>query len=350
MNTEKIILFFKKRNFLFFKLILWICAGILFFGFSIVIPTTSYNTVNEYIIFLCLVILINIYISFLYQIISKKSKLLYFTLLSCSILLCVLFEMFLFSKSFNDIYAFVDKRNVFIFIFGYIALRNFALFIFFFWVENIQRTFLLLQEKENIHAKEIALLIEKQEFEKKFSRKKLLPHYFFNILEHINIDSLANNNDNKLMDKVKFVLYYFLVDAEKEEVVLDKELMFYKYYIELENLRHQKNVFVTFNINGQIENFNIIPLLFEPLIGNAMKYTKHDGTGWVDINIDALHFPVLYFHCKNNYSQLSSNIISSDNGLKILEQRLALCYKNKHSLQIIQSNDLFDVTLSVEVV
>ena len=246
-------------------------------------------------------------------------------------------------------YAFLDKRKVLFFIFGYISLRDFAIFIFFFWVEYFQRTLLLFQEREKIHREEMALLIEKQEFEKKFSRKKLLPHYFFNILEHINIESLAANIDNKLMEKVKFILYYFLVDAEKEEVELDKDLTFYKYYIELENFRHKKNVSVNFNIIGQTEDFIIIPLLFEPLIGNAMKYTKHDGTGWVDITIDAQHFPTLKFHCRNNYSQRSSNLTSSDNGLKIFEQRLVLCYHNKHSLKITQNDDLFEVALSVEV-
>jgi LytS/YehU family sensor histidine kinase len=178
----------------------------------------------------------------------------------------------------------------------------------------------------------------------------LLPHYFFNILEHINIASLTENSNNEIMDKIKFVLYYFFVDVEKEEIELDKELVFYKYYIELENFRRQKNISVSFNILGEPENFIIIPLLFEPLIGNAMKYTKYDGTGWVNIEIDALHFPVLKFHCRNNYSQLSSNITSSDNGLKIFKQRLGLCYKNKHTLEIIQNDDLYEVILSVEVV
>jgi LytS/YehU family sensor histidine kinase len=208
----------------------------------------------------------------------------------------------------------------------------------------------LYKKKEKIHKEEIALLIEKQEFEKNFSRKKLLPHYFFNILEYLNLEFLSDNSDREILDKVKFILYYFLVDAEKEAIELDKELVFYKYYIDLENIRHQKNVLVNFNVLGQPENFIVIPLLFEPLIGNAMKYTKHDGTGWVNITVNAQNFPVLQFNCKNNYTQSSSNIISSDNGLKILEQRLNLCYKNKYSLLITQDNDSYEVALSIEVV
>jgi len=208
----------------------------------------------------------------------------------------------------------------------------------------------MYHKKEKIHREEIALLLEKQEFEKKFSRKKLLPHYFFNILEHISIESVANSKEGGLMDKVKFVLYYFLVDAEKDKIELDKELAFYQYYIELEKFRHRKDISIDFNVLGQVEDITIIPLLFEPLIGNALKYTKHDGTGWVNITVDALSFPILKFHCKNNFSNHHiSNIPSTESGLKIFEQRLELCYKNKHALIITQDDDLYDVVLTIEV-
>jgi len=258
--------------------------------------------------------------------------------------------MLLVAKSLNEIYLFLDRKQIFFSIFIFILLRDIGLFGIFFWVEHFNQLIHLYREKEKIHREEMALFVEKQEFEKKFSRKKLFPHYFFNILEHITMESLANNKNHELMDKVKFVLYYFLVDAEKEKIELEKELAFYKYYIDLENFRHQEDISVKFNLIGLSEKFTIIPLLFEPLIGNALKYTNHDGTGWVDILVDAQQFPTLKFYCKNNYTLHSSNIASSENGLKIFEQRLELCYKNKHALNITQGGDLYEVTLSVEVI
>ena len=349
MNTEKSRSFFNKNNFLFFKSILWICTGLLFLGLSIVIPASAYSTIKEIIIFLCLVVVVNFHTTYLYPIISKKNKFLYFIFLTVSIFFCAVLEIIFLNKNINDVYFFLDKRKIYLVILVYIFIRDLALFVFFFWIEYFNRTLLLYKEKEKIHKQELALLIEKQEFEKKFSRKKLLPHYFFNILEHIQVESLANNNNYELMSKLKFILYYFLVDAEKEHVELDKELAFYNYYIELENFRHQKNISVSFNVLGQPENFMIIPLLFEPLIGNAMKYTKRDGSGWVDITIDAQHFPILTFYCRNNFSQNQTGIISSDSGLKIFEQRLGLCYNNKHALKITQTDDLYEITLTLEV-
>ena len=178
--------------------------------------------------------------------------------------------------------------------------------------------------------------------------KKVPFHYFFNILEYVYAKSLANNNISELLNKIKFVLYHFLIDAEKGGIELTKELIFYKYYTELENLRRQNNICINFDVLGQIGNYMIPPLLFEPLIDNAMKHTKHDGNGWVDIRVDATSFPVLNFHCKNNYAQSSSYATSSKGGLKILEQRLELYYKNNYALKIKKDDILYEVALSVK--
>jgi|GEM_PF-2211046 len=348
---KKLYFFLKSINFLLFKFFLWGVLGLFFVSFSFLIPTRLDDFIKELIVFLFLAIIVNVHTSYLYPTISKKSKWSYIIVLIGSILICTGLEFVIFFENFNGTYhTFSNNRKMHLVFFNYIFIRNSAIFIFFLGVEYFNRLILLLHEKEKIYQQEISLLIEKQEFEKKFSRKKLLSHYFFNILEHLYTDLLINQNNSKILDKAKFILYYFLVDAEKEKVELDKELAFYRYYIELECLRHQKNIAVNFNILGQTEDYIIIPLLFEPLIGNAMKYTKQDGTGLVDIVFDATHFPNLNFHCRNNYDHCSSNIVSSENGLQILEQRLELCYKNNYTLKIEQLCDLYEVTLSIKTV
>jgi len=350
MKKAKKKLLSKKVNFFLFKIILWVSFGILFTSFSFLIPTNPNNEIKEILVFLFLVVVVNVHTSYLYPKFSKKGKFGYIGLLIGSILICDLFEMQIFSKNFDFIfYAFLDKKKLYFVAFGYILIRNFAIFIFFLWVEYFNRLIILYHEKEIIHQEEMALLFEKQEFEKNFSRKKILPHYFFNILENIFAQSLNNNNEYELFDKLKFVLYYFLVDAEREKVELDKELVFYKYYIDLENFRYNNKISTNLNILGQPELYSIIPLLFEPIIGNAMKYTNHNGIGWVNITIDASHFPMLNFNCRNNYSFHSENTFSSEKGFIILEQRLELCYKNNYTIKKIQGNDFYDITISLTI-
>ena len=322
--------------------------GLVFISFSILIPISLYSSIKEIIVFICLALVVNIHTSYLFQKVYKKNKLAYIALIIGSLTLCAFFEWFLFFDQLEIMYSgFLDNNKYHFILFSYIFIRDLAIFIFFFWVESFNRLIRLFYEKERIYQQEMALLIEKQEYEKNFSRKKILPHYFFNLLEHFYTKTLDNNNEHELLNKIKFVLYYFLVDAEKDNTDLEKEIVFYQYYIELENFRYKNSIAANINVTGEVYHCFIIPLLFEPIIGNAMKYTNHDGSGWVNIDFDFSLLPVLYFRCKNNFSPHSENVASSDSGLKMLKQRLELCYKNNYTLTINQGDDYFEVEISI---
>jgi len=351
MKLEKNIFWPKKIYFLLIKIGLWIIIGLVFTNISLVIPFNADNSsIKEIIVFFFLAAIIIFHTSYLYPMLLKRSRWRYVTIFLVSILCCAGFEMFIY---YDDLVAsyntFPDAKTIFYVTFIFIFIRDLAIFIFFQWVEYSNRLTLLYQQSEKIHQEEILLLKEKQEFEKNYAKKTLLPHYFFNILEYVGTKSLAHQSNREILDKFKFILYYFLVDAEKDLVELDKEILFYDYYIELEKLRHSKNISVTFNVTGQIENHFIIPLLFEPIIGNAMKYTKQDGTGWVNILIDTTNFSQIKLCCKNNCLPSNTDIISSEKGLKIFQQRLDLCYKNNYTLKIDQNIDYFEVTLTIIV-
>ncbi|MCL2312375.1 MAG: histidine kinase [Firmicutes bacterium] len=270
--------------------------------------------------------------------------------LTLSLTLCACFEMYMFEDNINIILSFaIDKKTAYLACFVYIAARDLALFCFFLWVESFHRLIRLYEQTDRIQREEILLLKEKQEFEKKYSRVKLLPHYFFNILETVCSRTVLNKENRELFEKVKFILYYFLVDAEKERVEMEKELEFYNCYIELEKLRRNSNIAVSFEVLGEPREVTIIPLLFEPLIGNAMKYAKRDETGWVEIKVDITQLPNILFHCKNNFSEPRASVHSSESGLKILEQRLEFYYRKNYTFEIIQNDDVYEVILAVMV-
>ena len=332
------------------KLALWSIIGYLFTCIAIMIPTNADNSIKDLVVFLSLIAMVVFHTSFLYPILSKKRKGIYVIIFLASILICTGLEMLIFYDNLVTSYStFPNANKILLAAFIYIIIRDFAIFIFFLWIEYSNRLILLYYQSEKVHQEEIWLLKEKQEFEKIYSKKTLLPHYFFNIMEYVFAKYLTNKDDREIFDKLNFILYYFLVDADKEVVELDKEVMFYNYYIDLEKIRNPKNIAVNFNVIGQIENYFIVPLLFEPVIGNAMKYTKQDGTGWVEIQIDTTLFPLIRFGCKNNCLPSNTHIVSSEKGLKIFKQRLELCYKDKYTLNIVQHVDFFEVALAITI-
>jgi len=350
MKPKKNLFLLRKIYFVFIKIVLWIVIGCVFINISLIIPSNNDSLIRELIIFFCLVGVVTFHTSFLYTRFFKKKRWRYIMLFLISILFCTGFEMLIHYDNLASSYnTFSDSKTIFLITFIYIFIRDFAIFIFFHWVDYSNHFIILYHKNELIHKKEILLLKEKQEFEKNFAKKTLLPHYFFNILEYVGANYLIDKNYREVLDKFKFILYYFLVDTENDFVELDKEIVFYKYYIELEKLRHSEKISVDFCVLGQTENYLIIPLLFEPIIGNAMKYTKQDGTGKVEILIDTTHFPLVLFCCKNNCLN-NAHIVSVEKGLKIFKQRLDLCYKHKYSLKVNQNLDFFEVELRLNLV
>ncbi|MDR2972687.1 MAG: histidine kinase [Bacteroidales bacterium] len=350
MKNERKNYLFIRIIFLLFKIFLWICIGFFYTGFSVLIPTKPSNIIQEIMVFLCLAIVLSVLVSYLYPIVFKKGKWLYVLIVALSILFCAGFEMFVFNENFKtSYYTFPNKEKIYLITFVYVIIRDFSIFIFFFWVEYFNRLLLFYYKKDIINQRELLLLKEKQEFEKNFSRKSLFPHFFFNILELLYTKKLTNKKNSELFNKLKFVLYFFLIDFEKDVVELDKEIAFYYNYVELEKLRHEKEIRVNINVLGNIENYMILPLLFEPIVGNAMKYTLQDGTGWVDILFNTTQFPFFKFECQNNYLPNQNNIVSSKNGLKILKQRLEFCYKNRYTLEITHDADLYGVRLIIKM-
>jgi hypothetical protein len=103
LNTE---------NFLSFKIVLWIVACLSFLSVSILIPSTEYGIIKDLLILLTLFVVINLHTSYLYQKVLKKSKYVYFILLTGSILFCVFLEILLYYKSCCILYVFMDIISI----------------------------------------------------------------------------------------------------------------------------------------------------------------------------------------------------------------------------------------------
>lgn len=186
------------------------------------------------------------------------------------------------------------------------------------------------------------------ETELKYLRSQINPHFLFNSLN--NIDELVYENQEKASKAIfhlSEVLRYVLKESETSKVLLSKEIDFIKNYIDFASYSFKENNFIEFSIKGNHYNQEIPPLLFLPLIENAVKYAdRKSKSPGISIKFTINHSEI-EFETKNYLSDLNDKQIHNGIGLKNLERRLELIYPQKHSLNITSSNNEFIVNLKI---
>jgi len=177
-------------------------------------------------------------------------------------------------------------------------------------------------EKEHIQS-ELALL-----------KSQLNPHFIFNTLN--NIDTLISTNPEKASQSIihlSDIMRYVTYEATSDFVSVDKEINYLKSFIELQKLRFGQD-FISLNVENNSPGKLIAPMLFIPLVENAIKHgnKKVSSPGvMIDIRIDSknIHFSVLNFESASPINKDSFGGI----GLKNLQRRLQLIYPENHSFE-----------------
>lgn len=154
------------------------------------------------------------------------------------------------------------------------------------------------------------------------------------------------NETPEMILKLSNLLDYLLYQADKPFVLLSDEINHIKDYIDLEKMRFNETLNVDFNISNLNENIKIAPMLFIPFVENSFKHGKIiNGKLTVIINLHD-NQNVINFSIKNSIDE-TNNTSKNGIGLKNIEKRLNLLYKNNHQLSLENSTDWFSVNLSL---
>ena len=192
-----------------------------------------------------------------------------------------------------------------------------------------------------------------QESELRFLKSQINPHFLFNNLN--NLYSYAIENSPKtpsIILELSTVLRYMLYDCKEDYVPLSKEIEHLKHFTALNELQIENRGKVTFSVNAITNNFEIAPLILMVFIENAFKHSTASQSNdiLIDIVIDVTDEGTLNFKCKNSFLPNANNqSLSKGIGLKNVKKRLNLLYPNKHGLKITDTNNLYDVNLTLEL-
>ena len=183
-------------------------------------------------------------------------------------------------------------------------------------------------------------------------RSQINPHFLFNNLH--NLYSLSLDGDARTPDLILRLsqgMRYVLYESSEDRVPLQREVAFLEDMIELQRLRSEESVRITFEVKGDTENKQIAPLLFLPLVENAFKHGLKAETlqAYAHINLEVEENGLL-FQIQNNTGERDE--ASPENyrgiGLTNLRRRLELLYPGRHRLDIREGESDYRVSLKIE--
>jgi LytS/YehU family sensor histidine kinase len=132
-------------------------------------------------------------------------------------------------------------------------------------------------------------------------------------------------------------------------VLLEKEIKVMRDYIDLEKERYANKLEISLNIEGDIKDKYIAPLLLLPFLENAFKHGTSEQLEkpWLSMNLTVNQNTL---RCKIANSK-NEDIAINENGIGIMnvKKRLALLYPGLYELEINNEGDFFVVSLILQL-
>lgn len=185
----------------------------------------------------------------------------------------------------------------------------------------------------------------------KYLENQIQPHFFFNTLN--NLYALSLESSDKVPDviiKLSNLMEYVLYDVKGTKFVpLIKEIDYIQNYIEIEKLRFQ-NVGVAINLESNIEDIKVPPLLFISLVENAFKHGGLNNQNLkIKINCKVTNNKLLHFEILNNFVISQRNDSKGGIGLVNTRKRLKLIFKNNFSLEHKTKLNYYIISLQIPI-
>ena len=229
------------------------------------------------------------------------------------------------------------------------VLFNFFIFLFFL---SFSTAFTMIRDKiktDQINAKREN---ENLKTELTLLRSQASPHFMFNVLN--NMVALARKKSDLLepsLIKLSSLMRYMLYDSDDTKVSLENEIDYIQSYIDLQQQRFGNRLKLNVAFHPSNDQYQIEPMLLIPLVENAFKHgTGNIEDASIDIRLTAEN-GMLDFCVKNKFNPASTDEKDNTHGIGLpnLKRRLDLLYGKNHKLLISEKDDLFTVSLQIQI-
>jgi two-component system LytT family sensor kinase len=194
---------------------------------------------------------------------------------------------------------------------------------------------------------------EKQylETELNFLKSQINPHFFFNTLNNLYSLTLKKSDlAPEVVLKLSDLMSYMLYESNTPKIALDKEIMYLRNYIDVEQLRFGQRLNVDFEVSGPTEQVSIPPMILILFVENSFKHGTRNIIHKIDISI-SLKVAEGYLHFRVE-NPVGNDLTVSDQtgiGLKNAQRRLELLYGHQYTLDLAIDNNIYIASLKIPV-
>lgn len=197
------------------------------------------------------------------------------------------------------------------------------------------------------------LINTQQEMEFKMLASQINPHFLYNTLETIRMQALSYNNRD-VADSINLLgksMHYVLENTGTKSTTIARELNHVLTYLKIQQLRFGDRVNYIVHVPPylNLEQFEILPLLLQPIVENAVLHGLEAVTNNGLVTIDfILEEPNFYITIEDNGDGMDEEALqalrkyivqeeispNSSIGLRNIDQRLKLRYGKEYGLTI----------------
>jgi two-component system, LytTR family, sensor histidine kinase AlgZ len=204
-----------------------------------------------------------------------------------------------------------------------------------------------------LEAKKKAIENERLTAELNFLKAQINPHFLFNTLNNLYYLAYSkSDNTTIIIDKLSKMMRYMIYDSNHPTVLLSKEIEYMQNYISLEQLRLNNEVPIKFNVEGEVGDMRIVPLIFITFLENAFKHgvSNKAAGSWINVSIELKGKTCIYLVENSKTKQVQeSNDEKSGIGLQNVQRRLELSYPDRYSLEVQDKPDSYFVKLNIDL-
>ncbi len=206
---------------------------------------------------------------------------------------------------------------------------------------------------EEIETQRTHLLQEKMQMELNFLRSQINPHFLFNALN--NIYSMIYTGDKHAADCVlslSEMLRYVTYESKENRILLSGEVVYLENYIEFQRYSYEEDINVTFEKNLKSEQIYIAPMLLQPFVENAFKYSgisQQEKDAFIHIKLDADNDKIVFYIENSIRKTKKEDKTKRGIGIENVKKRLDLLYLNNYSLNIDEDSAIYKLTLYIDL-